>query len=368
MREQLIRLIQTSPHPAFASAPDLTVLAANPAALRLLPALGQPDGLKIMLPGCDPADCARRLREGLPLELTDPLLPGLALELIPFGDAEERLALGWLKNADSFGAFPVRQDPTQAIAAFSHAYRKPLSDLFGMLGVVSGHLQAIMDDSCDGYLESINQSCSQLLRSFSNLTELYKYHSGVAVPDPTQPVDIWQLTRSLCESAAILLKPTGIPLTFDLPDSPALVLCDQNRFATALSNLFANSCQFTREGNAIHLSGRLSGSNAIITVADRGIGIPEGQLTRVLEPFFSYDPAGAPFAGLGIGLPLARSFAQSVGGSLALNSRELEGTTVALSLPLYTGDQPPVACCDTVQLLTDRFSPLSVVLNTIICR
>ena len=219
-----------------------------------------------------------------------------------------------------------------------------------MLGVVSSHLHALMDDSCDTYLENISRDCYQMLRSFSNLTELYKYHSGVFTEADRHPADLWQLTRTLCESAALLLRPSGIPLTFELPDAPCLVLCDQNRYATALSNLFANCCQFSREGNAVHVTGKIVGGQAIVTVADRGCGIPEEHIGRVTEPFYSYDPGGAPFAGLGIGLPLVHSFARAMGGSLALQSREMEGTVVSLSLPVYTGDLAPVSCRDTETL------------------
>jgi len=367
MRDQLRQLIENTPQPALVVGQDLTVLAANDATRVLLPAAAQPDGLKVMLPSCDPADCARRLERGERLVLTDPLLPNLCLELIPFEEEDGVVALGWLTDSQSKPQGPVRSDPTQAIAAFSHAYRNPLSDMFGMLGVIGGHLQAVMDDSCDSYLESLNQDCYQMLRGFSNLTELYKYYSGMYASLPEQPVDIWQLTRSLCESAAMLLKPMDIPLTFALPEAPCLVLCDQNRFATALSNLIANSCRFTREDNAIHITGKTVGGKVIITVADRGTGIPEEHLGRVLEPFFSYDPEGAPFAGLGIGLPLVNSFARAAGGSLALQSREMEGTVVALSLPIYDGELPPTSCRDAALLLSDRFSPLNVVLGTI-CR
>lgn len=366
MRDQLRQLIENTPQPALVVCADLTLLAANDAAKVLLPAAAQPDGLKIMLPSCDPADCARRLEQGERLTLTDPLLPRLCLELIPFEEEDGIVALGWLTDTEHRPGGPVRTDPTQAIAAFSHTYRKPLSDMFGMLGVIEGHLSAKLDDSCDSYLENINRDCYQMLRGFSNLTELYKYYSGVYAALPQQPVDIWQLTASLCESAAMLLKASDISLTFALPDTPCLVLCDQNRYATALSNLIANSCQFTREDNSIHISGKAVGGKVIITVADRGAGIPENQLGRVMEPFFSYDPEGTPFAGLGIGLPLAASFARSLGGSLALQSREMEGTVVALSLPVYDGELAPTSCHDAAQLLGDHFSPLQVVLGTIV--
>lgn len=367
MRQQLCNLIDTAGQPALVAECDLTILAANPAAKALLPSAVFADGLQVVLPGCNLAETARSLRAGQRQRLADPLLPGITIDLLPFGGSEEEdpvilALLGTEADKEPMGCGV----PSQAMAAFSHTYRKPLSNMFGMLGVISSHLQANMDDSCDVYLHNLSQDCYQMLRSFSNLNELYRYYNGVYTnAAPEQPVDIWQLTHSLCESSRMMLGATGIPLTFDLPTLPALVLCDQNRYATAFSNLIANSCRFTREGNAIHVVGREVGSQVLITIADHGAGIPLDCQERVFEPFFSYDPEGAPFAGLGIGLPLARCFARSLGGSLALQSRELEGTTVALSLPRYEGDIQPIVCYDASQLITDHFSPVCVALSQV---
>ncbi|MBP1559457.1 MAG: HAMP domain-containing histidine kinase [Oscillospiraceae bacterium] len=366
MHEQLRQLISSTGQPALVAGADLSILEANESAKKLLPSLAFRQGLQVVFPSCNLAACIRRLAEGSSVTLTDPLLPGLSLRLIPFGCGSSLAVLGWLDPTEEEQA-PRSQDPTQAMAAFSHAYRQPLSDLFGMTEVVANHLHANMDDSCDVYLDNINLDCYQMLRSFSNLTELYKYHSGVYDQQPEDPVDIWELTRSLCQSAAMMTRSKGISLSFVLPELPTPVQCSQERFATVLSNLISNCCQFTREGNSIQITGQVRGGNAVITIADRGTGIPEGYQGRVFEPFFSYDPGGAPFAGLGIGLALAQSFAQSVGGSLALQSRELEGTVVSLSLPIYGGDHLPIACYDAAGLLSNRFSPLNVVLGTI-CR
>lgn len=366
MHEQLRQLINSTRQPALVVAADFSLVAANPAAKNILPALSFREGLRVVFPSQDPNLCAHLLAEGNSVTLSDPLLPGITLKLIPFGSGKDMAALGWLASCQT-ELSPKTPDPTQAMAAFSHAYRQPISDLFGMNEVVANHLHATMDDSCDVYLNNINMDCYQMLRSFSNLSELYKYHSGVYAQPPENPVDIWELTHSLCQSAGMITQSMGIPLTANLPRTPTPVLCNQERFATVLSNLFANCCRFSREGTTIHVTGQLRGEKVVITIADRGAGIPDLYQSRVFEPFFSYDPEGVPFAGLGIGLSLAQSFVQTVGGSLALQSRELEGTVVSLSLPIYSGDRLPIACYDAIQLLSNRFSPLNVVLGTV-CR
>jgi two-component system sensor histidine kinase RegB len=71
-------------------------------------------------------------------------------------------------------------------------------------------------------------------------------------------------------------------------------------------------------------------------VRDEGIGIPESDLPHVGEPFFTTKPPGA---GMGLGLFLARSFADRLGGELSLSSEPGVGTTVVLELPIHVGGE-----------------------------
>lgn len=362
MRQQLLQLLAVLPIPALLADQNLLTVGYNPAAAALLPGLAAGQSLQPFFSGADPADCAERLAAGQKVTLTLPLAAPTLLELLPLG-SEGGEALGWLRPA----APENPANSADALSAFSHGFRQPLSEMFGMLSVVGNRLHDLQDDSCDDYLDRIFRCGYRMLRSFTNLTELYSYHNGTFAPLPESPVDLWALTRSLCRSADLLTEAEGVPITYDLPDAPCPVLCRQEQFATVLSNLFANSCSYTREGNAIHVSGRLTAGSAVITVTDRGLGIPDSVQPHICRPFFSWDPNGAPYAGMGLGLALARSFVSSCGGTLALQSRELEGTSVALSLPIYRGEKPILACYDPSELLTDRFSPLYVALAEV-CR
>jgi len=365
MREQLESLVLGMQQPALLADAELNLLCANGPLRAIFPGCAGGDSLRLLLPGCSLEQCSGQLQRGTQLSLADPLLEqaGLRLELTPFGTGAAALVLGRLCGGEP--AVPAGLSGT--VAVFSHMYRQPLSEIFGLMSVIQNRLHARSDDSCDPYLDSITQNCYQMLRSFSNLTELYKLYSGTAAPEGARPVDLWELTRSLCESAGVLTKASGIPLTADLPQAPACVLCDPDRLSMAVVNLLSNACQFTREGNRITVTGRVSGPNAVLTVADRGLGIPQELQGRVFEPFFSWDPNDMPFAGAGLGLTLVHYVAASLGGSVALQSRELEGTTVALSVPLYRGSQPPNACFDASSLLSDRFSPVYVGLSNV-CR
>jgi signal transduction histidine kinase len=78
------------------------------------------------------------------------------------------------------------------------------------------------------------------------------------------------------------------------------------------------------------------GENAIVRVADNGVGIPDGEADRVFEPFYrKEDPDFQQVPGTGLGLYISRQLAESHGGTLVLESSKPDrGSTFALSLPL----------------------------------
>ena len=120
----------------------------------------------------------------------------------------------------------------------------------------------------------------------------------------------------------------GIETALEMPDSPALVGMDPNRLKQVILNLLLNACDAMPQGG--FLSMRLSSydDHAELTVADTGQGIPEGELERVFEPFYSTRAAGC-----GLGLAISRRFIEEAGGSISIKTSP-EGTTFTIILPL----------------------------------
>jgi len=107
----------------------------------------------------------------------------------------------------------------------------------------------------------------------------------------------------------------------------------------ALGNLVDNALQASPDGDVIRVdTTRLPDNRVRIAVIDRGAGMNSEQLARAGEPFFTTKPAGK---GTGLGLFVARSTAEQLGGSLTLTSMEGQGTTATMDLPAdVTGGRP----------------------------
>ncbi len=363
MRKELETLIENITNPAIMTDAQLDILHVNDPTRKLFPPCANPSGLRNLFPSTDWEYVCKNVQAGLPCDLSDPLLTsiGWRLTLTPFsGEEDDRLVMGVFTPLSP----PKEQSELhQSVATFSHIYRQPLSNIFGLLSVVRQTLASRADDSLDRYLDDISKDCYRMLRDLGSFTDIYKFSAGL--PMRSQVFDIWEVIRSACESVGVCIRKLDIPLEWELPTSPAYVLGDPTLVTMAFSHLMSNSCQFTRESNSISVNGKVKNGKAVITVTDHGIGIPAELQGRVFDIFFSHCPDEAPGSNAGLGLTFVHYLTNAMGGAIALQSEDMEGTTVVLSLPLTTQKPEVSSCFDTAMLLSDRFSPIHVGLSKI---
>lgn len=146
---------------------------------------------------------------------------------------------------------------------------------------------------------------------------------GQAEPPSRQPLDV--LVRRVATEAGIPLHRT----------EPLAATIRPVALARAIGNLVSNAQRYA-DGGGISLERR--GGLAVISVTDRGPGIPADQLPMVMEPFVRGDDSrSSDTGGAGLGLAIARTIAQDHGGDLVLSNRREGGLRAELHLPLGTG-------------------------------
>lgn len=113
---------------------------------------------------------------------------------------------------------------------------------------------------------------------------------------------------------------------------------DFNRLEEVVRNLLSNGVKYSPDGGEVRLTLRVRGQWAVVSVSDRGIGIPNDQLTRVFEGFYrATNLAGRDPGGMGLGLYICRDIVQRHGGRIWAESCEGRGTTFHVELPRYYG-------------------------------
>ncbi len=114
---------------------------------------------------------------------------------------------------------------------------------------------------------------------------------------------------------------------------------NRSRVERVLANLLANAVKYSPDGGEVlvtvdRVSDGEAGGWAVLAVRDRGIGIPAADLPRIFEPFFRATNAPTPAGGSGIGLAGAKRIVEQHGGTIAIESREGEGSVFTVRLPL----------------------------------
>ncbi|MHB1310329.1 MAG: sensor histidine kinase, partial [Limisphaerales bacterium] len=111
----------------------------------------------------------------------------------------------------------------------------------------------------------------------------------------------------------------------------------------AVGNLLENSLRHARKGGKVWLSARLAGEGVVeLTVRDNGSGIAPQDLPKVFDRFFRADHARASGGrGTGLGLPIVQSIMRVHGGTVSVQSRVGEGTTVSLRFAPVPADRNP---------------------------
>ena len=202
------------------------------------------------------------------------------------------------------------------------------------LNIISGRAEYLLqtlpaDDPQAGHLRTI---MTQIDRISANIRSLL---DAVRPQKPEiQATDAVALLRQVLTLVEPMARKKGLRLRTELdPLSP--IPADPNQLQQVIINLLVNAIEATPSGGSILLAAREAprdgaGPGVEIRVADSGPGIRAEDLPRIFDPFFTTKPPGQ---GTGLGLAISRDIAREHGGSLSVESREGEGTTMVVWLP-----------------------------------
>lgn len=126
----------------------------------------------------------------------------------------------------------------------------------------------------------------------------------------------------------------GRRFAIDVDTRLSFVDVDPRRIEQALAGMLSNAVKYSDVGDRIKVGVVRDRDNAVITVADRGSGIPPEALDRIFDRFYRAPAEGVPVTGLGLGLFLVKAIAEAHGGSVDAVSKRGKGTTFTLRIPL----------------------------------
>ena len=369
-RTAIEQIYLDSPVCAALTDENLSVVWCNKACEDRFAFLKFPDGAKNLLAVYHAEDVLERLKQNKTFVTDSQLAPvvGPPAAFAPvFSGGVFSGSIITITPSDEAVTLTDTEGVERALLAISAQFRNPLSVIFSILSTMSRQLEQQNAANMPDLISHISQNCYNMLKYCVNVTSTVRLSHGLPVVSCAK-YDITKLFDELSRAIAIMCSSIGIPFGYSLPEEQLFCFCDDDKVAAVILNLVANSCRFTREGNAIALSLTAQNDRAVITVSDKGIGIKPEFLDRIFEPYFAFNPEQTGPSGSGLGLSFCKLAVHAMGGTIAVDSVENEGTRVVFTLPLNHDENAPVELCDSAaDYLRDRFSQLFVLMSDV-CR
>ncbi len=210
--------------------------------------------------------------------------------------------------------------------SISHELRIPVATIMGasdsMLNTTnSENMQTAL-------VNEIFTASLRLNRLIENLLNISRIESG-HISARLDWYDVNDLLNKVADDLKDELKP--FTLIVNVPEEMPLVKIDFGLMEQVLYNLLINSTQYAPPASEIILSVGYSGGNMVIEVSDKGPGFPESQLKNVFKKFFRVE--GTKTGGLGLGLSIAKGFAEAHNGTVSIENQENGGARFIVMIP-----------------------------------
>jgi len=230
----------------------------------------------------------------------------------------------------------ANRSKSEFLANMSHELRTPLNAIIGFAEIIKGQMFGPVGSA--QYIEyagDIFDSGQLLLSLINDILDMSKIEAGKrALVEAI--LNIEQIVQSVVRLVAARAKFGKLHLTTSVPkDLPAL-RGEERALKQILTNLLTNAIKFTPEGGDIKMTAYMDEKGRLcIKLADTGIGIAAEDIPLALAPFGQIESAlSRKHQGTGLGLPLTKALVELHDGTLDLQSKLGEGTTVTLIFPV----------------------------------
>ncbi|MGW1305570.1 ATP-binding protein, partial [Streptomyces sp. NPDC002514] len=222
---------------------------------------------------------------------------------------------------------------TALLAAVSHDLRTPLAGIKAAVTSLRSHDVDWSEEDRAALLEGIEEGADRLDHLVGNLLDMSRLQTGT-VTAIIREVDLDEVVPM----ALVGVDEAGVEL--DVRETLPMVSVDPGLLERSVANLVENAVKYSPSGRRVMISASAIADRVEVRVVDRGPGVPDEAKERIFEPFQRYGDAPRG-AGVGLGLAVARGFAEAMGGTLTAEDTPGGGLTMVLSLRA-AGSRPEV--------------------------
>jgi two-component system sensor histidine kinase KdpD len=216
--------------------------------------------------------------------------------------------------------------------SISHDLRTPLVSITGALTSLDEQSESLDDENRQSLIVTAREEAERLNRLVGNLLSMTRIESG-AIKLNLEPGDIQDVIGTSLEQLGKRVAEHEVKV--NIPADFPLIPMDFTLIVQVVVNLLENAIKYSPRGSLIEVSARLVYDMARIEIADRGVGIPPEDLTRVFDKFYRVQRPES-VSGTGLGLSISKGIVEAHHGTIHARVRDGGGTVIAVELPLQS--------------------------------
>ncbi|GAB2977754.1 sensor histidine kinase KdpD [Streptomyces pseudoechinosporeus] len=213
---------------------------------------------------------------------------------------------------------------TALLAAVSHDLRTPLAAIKAAVSSLRSDDVAWSEEDEAELLEGIEAGADRLDHLVGNLLDMSRLQTGTVTP----------LIREIDLDEVVPMALGGVPedsVELEIPETLPMVAVDPGLLERSVANIVENAVKYSPDGERVLVAASVLGDRVEVRVVDRGPGVPDEAKDRIFEPFQRYGDAPRG-TGVGLGLAVARGFAEAMGGTLDAEDTPGGGLTMVLTV------------------------------------
>lgn len=232
----------------------------------------------------------------------------------------------------------IDESRKEFVSNVSHELKTPITSIRVLADSLMQNPDSVPVELYQEFMQDISDELDREAKIINDLLSLVKVDDA-AISINVSMVNMNEVLERLMKNIRPIARQRNIELvleSFRLVEAQV----DEVKLVLALTNLVENAVKYNVENGWVHVSLNADHKYFYVKVADSGIGIPEEDQTKIFDRFYRVDKARSrETGGTGLGLAITKNIVQLHRGSIRVHSRENEGTTFVVRIPLNAGTQ-----------------------------
>jgi signal transduction histidine kinase len=225
------------------------------------------------------------------------------------------------------------------LSYMSHEFRTPLASITSISDILISGMDGSLTAEQQRQMQFVRGSVRELTEMVDDLLDLAKVDAGrISIsPEWFEMVDLFSALRGMFKP---IVGSGGVSLVFEEADGIARIYTDDKKLSQILRNFISNALKFTSEGEVRVTASQIDAEHVEFAVSDTGIGIAKEHLPALFADFVQIDTRiQKRLRGTGLGLSLAKKFAELLGGSVGVSSEVGRGSRFSVVIPVRYAEQ-----------------------------